>query len=99
VNRKNSLSKSALLLLLGLLAYSALTPSEFMECQSLFPDENLDIFGVFRPFQKQSPAPRESAIIASPSPPSNSGSLHILFEIFFSQPAKSPIAVTAILRC
>jgi hypothetical protein len=90
-------SSKILLLLFSLLASICLTPSEFIDCQSLFPDENLDFLAIAGGSQKQSPAPSVSTPIASPANPRHSWSHH--FEICLPQLINSRTALTTILRC
>ena len=43
---KTTCPAGILVLLFSLLASISLTPSEFIDCQSLFPEENLDFLGI-----------------------------------------------------
>ncbi len=99
VKRKTSLRRRSLLILFGLLASVSFTPSEYMACQGLFPDENLDFSGILRGFQKQSPALWVFPVIVSPSTLMHLGSHYRLFEVFFPQLSNSRVDLATILRC
>jgi hypothetical protein len=92
-------SSTILLLLFSLLASISLTPWEFVDCQSLFPDENLDFSGISKVSQEQSPASNVSTPIASPANPRHSWSHHLPFEVFFPQSINSGMALATVMRC
>jgi hypothetical protein len=92
-------SSRILLLLFCLLASISLTPSEFIDCQKLFPDENLDFFGISNVSQKQSPVSRVSTFVLSSSTPKYSLNSHLLLAIFFCPSINSHIVLATILRC
>ncbi len=92
-------SLTILLLLFSLLASISLTPWEFIDCQSLFPDENLDFLGISKVSQKHSSASSVSALIASPAKPRHSWSHHLPFEVFFPQSVNPGMALPTVMRC
>ena len=96
---KNSCPTRTLFLLLSLFASTSFTPSEYPECGSLFPDENLDLLGIAKVSQNHFPAARVSNFIASLLTPLNFGSRHPFFEVFSGQPSNFQIELTTILRC
>jgi hypothetical protein len=88
-----------LLLLFSLLASLILSPSEFVDCQSLFLDENLDFLGTSKVSQKQFSAPSVSTLTASPANPRHSWSHHLPFEVFSPQSINSGMALATVMRC
>jgi hypothetical protein len=96
---KNSCPARTLFLLLSLFASTAFTPSEYLECDSLFPDENLDLLGIAKVSQNLFPPARVSDFTASVLTPLNFGSRHPFFEVFSGQPSNFQIELTTILRC
>jgi hypothetical protein len=91
-------SSRILLLLFSLLASISLTPSEFIDCQNLFPDENLDFLGICKVSQTQSSSFRVFFSIPSPSAPRYFWGLHLLVA-FFSPSMNSHMGLPAIMRC
>ena len=53
--KTNSPTIKGLLILFSLLVSVILSPSEFVDCQTLFPDENLDLSGISKVSREQSP--------------------------------------------
>jgi hypothetical protein len=96
---KTNPSVKGLLILISLLASAILTPSEYVDCESLFPDENLDFPGIPLASQNQSSAPRVSILITSPSAAKYSLNSHLLFAVFFSPSFNSRVPLAAVLRC
>jgi len=92
-------SVRGLLIFFSLFASVTLSPSEYVDCESLYPDENLDFSGTLTVSQNQSPAPHVSTFITSPSAAENSLNAHILLALFFLSSFNSPIALATILRC
>jgi hypothetical protein len=96
---KTNCPRKGLLILFSLLASVILSPSEFVDCQSLFPDENLDFLGISKVSQKQSPVSSVSTLIASPGNPRYSWSHHLPFEVFSPQSINSGMALATVMRC
>ncbi len=89
-----------IIILLSLLASIILTPPETLECGSLFPDENLEIFGICKVPQKQDPASYVFICFSSGSSLLHFKSHYLLFfEIFFFQPTNIRIDLVTTLRC
>ncbi len=90
----------ALLMLFGWLVTAILSPVQFVPCQNLFPDENLDLLGFTKLPQEKSPAPSVKVlIVVSPADPKHSSKHSIPFD---SPSPLSPDAGTAlktVLRC
>jgi hypothetical protein len=96
---RTNLSAKGLLIFFSLFASAILTPPEYIDCKSLFPDENLDFSGNLTVSQNQSPTPHLSTFIASPSAAKYSLNSHHLLALFFSPSFNSRMALAAILRC
>lgn len=88
-----------LLLLFSLFASISLTPSEYLDCGSFFPDENLEIFGICKVFQKQFPSPPVTTITVISSTPIHFWTSHHFLEGFFPQPTESQTVLVTILLC
>lgn len=88
-----------LLILFGLLVSAFLVPPEFVDCQNIFSDENLDFSGIAWVSQKQCPASRVSILMSSVSTPKHSWSSHLLLKVFYPQSINSRMALATILRC
>jgi len=88
-----------LLLLFSLFASISLTPSEYLDCGSLFPDENLELFGICKVSQKQLPSLLVTTLTAISSIPKHFWTSHHFLEGFFPQPTKSQRVLATILRC
>jgi hypothetical protein len=88
-----------LLLLLSLVASISLTPSEYLACECLFPDENLEIFGICIVSQKLFPSPPVATITAISSTPLHYWTSHFFLKDFFLQRTKSQTVLATILRC
>jgi hypothetical protein len=88
-----------LLLFFSLFASISLTPSEFIDCQRLFPDENLDFLGIGEVSQKQSHACRVPLFIPSPSATKYFFNSHLLVVAFSSPSMNSRMELAIIMRC
>ncbi len=85
------------LVLFCFLAAAFFTPSEYVDCQNLFPDENLDYFGTFR-ISQIAPCSLGVSNFVQPSVLKySSGSL--LLWVPFPQSINSRVALAPILRC
>jgi hypothetical protein len=96
---KANLSLKGFLILFSLLASAILTPSEYVDCRSLFPEEGLDFLGIFEASQTQCPVSHLSTLIASCPTSEDSWGHHLFLELFFDQSINSTIALATILRC
>jgi hypothetical protein len=99
MKRKTNPSVKGLLILFSLFASAILTPSDYVDCGSLFPDENLDFSGIPTGPENQSSAPPVSIFITSPSAAKYSLNFHLLLALFFSPSVNSRMTLAAILRC
>jgi hypothetical protein len=88
-----------LLILFGLHVSAFLVSSEYVDCQNIFPDENLDFSAIAWVSQKQCPASRVSIFMASVSIPKHSWSSHLPLKVFSPQSINSRMALATILRC
>jgi len=88
-----------LLLLFSLFASISLTPSEYPDFTSLFPDANLEIFGICEVSQKQFPSPHGTKLTAISSAPKGSLSWEHFLAAFPYQPTKSQTVLEIIFRC
>jgi len=91
--------RKSLVLLVSLFVSAIFSPSEFVECQNLFPDEILDFSGIYKVSQKQSPASNLSTLTVSPVNPRHSWSHPLAFDVFFPQSYKFGMTLATILRC
>ncbi len=89
----------ALLLLVYLFASISLTPSEYFNCQSLFPDENLDFLGISKVAQKHFTSPDVTPLPAISSTLKHFWKFHHFLEAFSPQPTKAPAVLATLLRC
>jgi hypothetical protein len=94
-------SAKGLVILFSLLASAILTLSEYVDCESLFPDENLDLSGIPTAPENQSSAARISTFIILPSAEKYSLNSHLLLAVFpsLSLSFNSRMAIAAILLC
>ncbi len=86
-------------LVFTLFASLSFTPSEHLECESLFPDENLELFGICRPSQKKDRGLELSSLISSPSTPSYLWGPSLPFETGFPDGINPPMKLAAVIRC
>jgi len=93
------LPAGTLLLLVCLFASISITPSEYLDCRSLFPDENLDFSGISKAFETQSPASSVSTLVASQTNHRHSRGHPLPFEMFSPQSIYSGMALATIMRC
>lgn len=84
------------LLLLSLFVFISLSPSEYVKCESLFPDENLDICKVS---QKQSPGLSLYALIAAPFTPPHSWNYPLPLELCLPEWINPRMELATIMRC
>ena len=87
-----------LLLFFSLLASISLTPSEYVDCESLFPDENMELFGTLRISHIQ-PLPLHVSSLVGPSALNYSSGSLLLLWVFFSPSITARVALAATLRC
>jgi hypothetical protein len=99
MKKKTDRSVKGLLIFFFLLASVIFTPSEYVDCQSLFPDENLDFLGISVGSQNQSQTCRVSVFIRWPSASTHSWNSPFSLEICLPQLINSRMALTTILRC
>ena len=96
---KDACRGKSLFILLSLLTSISLTPTEFVECQNLFPDEILDLSAISSVSPKQIQAQRVTIVHSSYSLPSYSPCSAILGEAVVSNFPDFPIALAPLLRC
>jgi hypothetical protein len=88
-----------LLLLFSLFASISFTPSEYADCGSLFPDENPEIYGICKVFQKQFSSPPVTTLTAISCTPKHFWTSHHFLEGFFPQRTKFQTDLVTILCC
>jgi len=92
-------SQARLLLFFSLLASISLTPPEYLECNSLFPDEDLDFPGISRTPQNKNYTQLLSIVVPSLSIRGYSLNSALLMEIFSFPFADFPVVLPTFLRC
>lgn len=85
-----------ILLLFSLFASISLSPSEYVKCESLFPDE---IFEICKVSQKQSPGLSLYTLIASPITPPHSWNSSLPLEVCLPEWMNPRMELAAIMRC
>jgi len=90
---------ATLLLLFSLFASISFTPSEYLECRSLFPDENLEIFSISKISNEQFPSQHVTTLIAASTIPQYSWTSPLFLEAFSRQRTKTQKVLPTFLRC
>ncbi len=95
----NAHLSATLLLLFSLFASISFTPCEYLECQSLFPDENLEIFSISKISNEQFPSQQVTTLIAASTISQYSWTSPHFLGAFSRQRTKTQKVLPTILRC
>ncbi len=99
MKRKTKLSAKAFFILFNLLASLTLTTPEYVDCQSLFPDQAPDLLGISKVSHKVSPLSCLSILSASPSMVNHPGCYCLHVEAFSPQSIDPKTGLAAFIRC
>ncbi len=98
MKKETNLSPKGFVILVSLLVFSILTPSEYVNCQRLFPDEASDSFGIFKVSQKGCPPSDSFVLTAGPSSDNHPFLFH-QSKAFTCQSINSKTGLAAFMRC
>ncbi len=98
MKKETNLSPKGFFILVSLLVFSILTPSEYVDCQKLSPDEASDFFGISKVSQKECP-PLDSFVLTAVPSGGRHPFLFMQSKAFTSQAINSKTGLAAFIRC